>query len=484
VQNQGNKPRRVKVAGYKGVYQRPDGRYEYCYQDNNGTTRWATAQSTTVRGAEGERADKIAKRARGENVVPFERKKFRDAAEGYMSLRRRNRTWLTYEAVFRNHVYPRFGNTPLADISGEDITRMLLDLERAGLGGVSQRKILGAMNQVFRYALGKRPRWIESNPVDEVQHKPEPSDREQRILSIEECNRLVEVASPDWMKLLLRVLVLSGLRISEALALRWVDVDFDRGYILVRAQMARSLASSPGGERVKRERSENLKTKNSRRDVKLSTPLREILLAHRDAVTRPPDLLTYKQLSALSGISLPALAQRKERHRPGFEPVGTVHGEGRYSLRFSLAAMVENGIVKPELLAKGLLAPEASDYIFAPEPGAMPPSYALCYSRWGVAVKAAGLTKDKTGRREPTPHDTRHTYVSMLIAEGLPATLVASQIGDTVATTLNTYVSLFRQIDDEKRITEALEKHGRELVAPTSADVLELPPGDAKEEAA
>jgi integrase len=43
----------------------------------------------------------------------------------------------------------------------------------------------------------------------------------------------------------------------------------------------------------------------------------------------------------------------------------------------------------------------------------------------------------------PSFHDCRHTFASLLIAEGLDVVFVARQLGDTTRVVLNTYGHLF-----------------------------------------
>lgn len=60
-----------------------------------------------------------------------------------------------------------------------------------------------------------------------------------------------------------------------------------------------------------------------------------------------------------------------------------------------------------------------------------------------AAVVKAGLDK-VPGRRPPTLHDLRHTFASMLIAQGLDAVFVSRQLGHSDPTvTLRVYVDMF-----------------------------------------
>jgi len=82
------------------------------------------------------------------------------------------------------------------------------------------------------------------------------------------------------------VAVLTGLRIGELLALRWKHLDFLRGAIQIRETVSEGKFGTP-------------KTRSSRRDIPMSDPVRESLLAQRgrSRQIRPDDLVfaTRKQ---------------------------------------------------------------------------------------------------------------------------------------------------------------------------------------------
>jgi site-specific recombinase XerD len=66
-------------------------------------------------------------------------------------------------------------------------------------------------------------RWAGPNPWDNVQPRTPAETRHRRVLSVEEVRRLLTAATgPD--RILFALLYYSGLRISEALALRWRDL--------------------------------------------------------------------------------------------------------------------------------------------------------------------------------------------------------------------------------------------------------------------
>lgn len=86
------------------------------------------------------------------------------------------------------------------------------------------------------------------------------------------------------------------------------------------------------------------------------------------------------------------------------------------------------------------------------------PIYYRNLTRQGFAAAVARAGID----HEPEPklrfHDLRHTYTSLLIAEGLNVIFVSRQLGHAYPSyTLNTYGGLFDRVEYECRAAERLE---------------------------
>jgi integrase len=66
--------------------------------------------------------------------------------------------------------------------------------------------------------------------------------------------------------------------------------------------------------------------------------------------------------------------------------------------------------------------------------------------RWDKACKLAGMPTS------PRPYDLRHSFASLLLAEGKSVHYVARQLGHSPALTLNIYGRLFAEYEDAERI--------------------------------
>ena len=76
------------------------------------------------------------------------------------------------------------------------------------------------------------------NPVDGVS-RPKASHYEVRTLSIEETRRLFDVTRDHRLHALWVLLTTTGLRLGEALGLKWEDIDFEMGKLSVRRSLQR-----------------------------------------------------------------------------------------------------------------------------------------------------------------------------------------------------------------------------------------------------
>jgi len=121
----------------------------------------------------------------------------------------------------------------LESVGIDDLTRYLGWLRRRGLGSRSVARHLAAIRGLYRHLLAAGV--ISRDPTEHLE-SPEPPRRLPRTLSAEDVVALIEApdcSRPDGLRdrALLELLYASGLRASEALALRIEDVNLSAGYV-------------------------------------------------------------------------------------------------------------------------------------------------------------------------------------------------------------------------------------------------------------
>lgn len=139
-------------------------------------------------------------------------------------------TFIVTENTINNHVLPHFGNTVVADLTPLKCQQLANQMQH--------KRALSIVKRVLRYAVVMEI--ISVNPAEYVTVKTVDKPTKIRRLSQENVNTLLEHLSslPDEYhlertKILIYLLMSNGLRISEALALNWSDIDFANNTIII-----------------------------------------------------------------------------------------------------------------------------------------------------------------------------------------------------------------------------------------------------------
>jgi integrase len=178
----------------------------------------------------------------------------------------------TYRAYDLNvrRVLPHFGTRRL-----KSLTPQLIESTYSQLlaGGLSRRSVEQG-HAVLHRALRQAVQWglLGRNPTDAV-NVPRPEKREMKTLTQDQVTVLLESTKSDRLFALWVLLVTTGVRVGEALGLKWEDVDLDAA----RARIQRSMQRQSGGGLVFVEP----KTARSRRTISLPHIAVTALQEHR-----------------------------------------------------------------------------------------------------------------------------------------------------------------------------------------------------------
>ena len=154
------------------------------------------------------------------------------------------------------HVIPLLGSSTLVTaISAADLRRMIISLGECGLSGATIRACVSSASAVFSYGV-RELGVLTRNPVRDLERGDLPSGRRQtepRYLSMEEVELLLDTMTATFRPIA-AVCYFAGLRISEALGLKWADIDIEKRRLSVRGTKTRaSNATVPLVERLARE---------------------------------------------------------------------------------------------------------------------------------------------------------------------------------------------------------------------------------------
>jgi integrase len=144
-----------------------------------------------------------------------------------------------------------------------------LDAKRTAAGDkkVGPRRINMARDRLFTmFREAHEDGLIADNPLRHVKRLEEPTP-EVDPLTFDEVQTILHIAQGQ-ERSLFTVLLLSGMRPGEVLALRWDDVDCERNEVRVRKTLSRYGLGTP-------------KTKGSKREVEMHAPVRAALMEQR-----------------------------------------------------------------------------------------------------------------------------------------------------------------------------------------------------------
>lgn len=209
------------------------------------------------------------------------RETFAEAADVWLARKKpliEPSTYRGYEIEIRLRLKPAFGHLKLRQITRARIESHLADLDAAG---VLSRKTINDSLIPLRQILGRAVRdgVLATNPAvnaDRDEPLELPYERPtMQFLNRHDARRYLDSCS-DWYRPLAEVLIGAGLRIGEAIALEWRDVDRDGSTLNIVRAAKDSGVGTPKGDRSRR--------------VVVDPYLLDLLHQHRSAAARDGEL--------------------------------------------------------------------------------------------------------------------------------------------------------------------------------------------------
>lgn len=166
-----------------------------------------------------------------------------------------------YESWLRVYILPKWADCSITELQARDVE---LWLESLPLAPKSKVHIRGIINALWNYAMWKKDIPMQVNPISLVTIKGASKRvRSPRVLTVEQFRLLVSHLREPFSTLAL-VCVCFGLRISEALALKWADVDWLNGTLRVERGIVQQVV-------------DDVKTDDSRKTLTIASDLLEVL---------------------------------------------------------------------------------------------------------------------------------------------------------------------------------------------------------------
>lgn len=143
----------------------------------------------------------------------------------------RPNTLTGYRTNVERHIVPVIGSKKLGKLSARDVRALLDACEASGLSARSSRYVHATLRAALEDAIRED---LVARNVAKLVRLSTPPRAETRILTVDEGKILLSSTRDDRLHAALVLLLVLGLRRSEALGLRWSDVDFDTGVLHVR----------------------------------------------------------------------------------------------------------------------------------------------------------------------------------------------------------------------------------------------------------
>lgn len=256
----------TKSSRHAGVYRRGR-RWRYTWRDRDGTQRWGSEATEEAAWRAKSRRTANRRSVDAITVQAFAR----DWVQRYPG---RTRTGIStetraeYRRDLERHVLPFLGpRLRLVDLTPRHVSALgahLVNDDGPGLADTTARRVLAPFRAMLAGAVEEGVLAVSPATGVRLPIRPqieEDDEQSTKALTDAELARLLAAADPAWRCLLL-VLALAGLRISEALALTWKDVDLDAAapVLRVRRRWRKGTLAPP-------------KSRYGKRDVPIATQL-------------------------------------------------------------------------------------------------------------------------------------------------------------------------------------------------------------------
>jgi len=179
-------------------------------------------------------------------------------------------SWYIYEMNSHKRIIPAIGSIKLKDLIPEHIQRLYDTELQKGTGRRTIEVIHVILHKSLDYAV-KRV-LIGRNPTD-LTNPPRPYKKEMKFYDENETNQFLLAAHGDRNEVLYQLVLATGLRQSEALGLKWSDLDLEKCTLTVQRQLIRNFKK---GDYFK-----TTKTASGRRSIKIGKQTLEKLKEHK-----------------------------------------------------------------------------------------------------------------------------------------------------------------------------------------------------------
>ncbi len=255
-----------------------------CGYDSNGKQIRKTRTFKPPEGVTEKKAVKLAERAAIEfenqyKNIPMlnENMKFSELTKLYIELYAQNAlkpcTLYNYQITIKSRFLPEFGSQRLKQINNAIISRWLNSLD---VQPSTVHKIYTTLQSIFTFAV--KQGYLKESPCKNITLPTKKFEIEEKkpVITLEQTRTLLKMLDESGYSefaVIIKTLLFTGMRSSEALALFWENIDFDNNLIYIKYNLA-----DVGGKHF----IDTPKTKTSVRTIAMSDYLKNVLLEHKE----------------------------------------------------------------------------------------------------------------------------------------------------------------------------------------------------------
>lgn len=243
----------------ENIYKRKDGRWEGRYvvgKTTDGKTKFGYVYGQQYHAV---RAEVLKHRAQQENQSTVSSIILRTCMERYLQETQTNvkpSTYQAYQRMWRKHILPELGYVAVGRITAGDVQSFASRLQQQGLAVSTVRSVCRLLTACMRYA--QQEGHILKNPCRRLHIQAEAA-ADVRVLGATERAAVLDAAmSAADVPVLLAAY--TGMRLGEICALKWTDVDWERGTLTVR-RTAQRVASAQGGTHLQVDTPKSLRSR-------------------------------------------------------------------------------------------------------------------------------------------------------------------------------------------------------------------------------
>lgn len=146
-----------------------------------------------------------------------------------------------YQGSLNHWIYPALGDLKMPDIIPANISAPLLSMQSAGKAHATCVKVYTILHSLFKMAYMSDV--VSVNPMDKVERpkplKGEIKDKDVEAYTTEDVQRIFAALEHEQLKwrVLMRLLIDTGIRRGECCGLQWKDIDSKSGTITIRGNL-------------------------------------------------------------------------------------------------------------------------------------------------------------------------------------------------------------------------------------------------------